>query len=127
MCEVWLSHLLRFAAKGARGVTMRQLRQQIHRNQRDTTKGPREFPRSPDGAARALAGNTTFLALAEEILREATFYQNEVPHHTCVMMEKWGAELSSLARCRYCNTTLLADGDGGWTCPQRDTHQVADA
>lgn len=25
--------------------------------------------------------------------------------------------------CRYCNTTLCADGDGGWTCPRRFDHE----
>lgn len=25
-------------------------------------------------------------------------------------------------RCRYCGGLLLADGEGGWTCPDRDSH-----
>lgn len=109
-------------------MTMRQLRQRIARDLKDTQRGPREIPSCPDGAARALAGtlSTTILGLAEEILRESTFYQNEVPVHSCVMMEKWASELNRLAVllvCRYCGTELLADGEGGWTCPKRDHHK----
>lgn len=30
--------------------------------------------------------------------------------------------LAGELRCRYCGVTLLADGEGGWSCPQRDRH-----
>jgi hypothetical protein len=28
----------------------------------------------------------------------------------------------SFLHCRQCDTLLLADGDGGWSCPQRHAH-----
>lgn len=26
--------------------------------------------------------------------------------------------------CRYCGSVLLADGEGGWSCPRRDSHMI---
>lgn len=63
-------------------MTMRQLSNRMNAEaKRDTKRGPRKIPSSPDGAARALAGT-----------------------------------------CRYCGGPLWADGEGGWTCPRRDSH-----
>lgn len=28
-----------------------------------------------------------------------------------------------LVACRYCGEVLLADGNGGWTCPNHDSHE----
>ncbi len=33
----------------------------------------------------------------------------------------------NLLRCRQCSRDLLADGDGGWTCPRRFEHHHPDA
>ena len=91
-------------------MTMRQLRQRIARDLKDAQKGPREIPSCPDGAARALAGAHPKCPG----YRRSDF--GSVP--TC----KYCGGVPEM-QCRYCLGPLLADGEGGWTCPQRDSHE----
>ena len=91
------AHLLR-PAKGECSVTMRQLRQQLNARERKDAK---------TGVLRA--------------------------HPNCPGYRR--SDFGAIPKCKYCGGApdmhcrdcggpLLADGDGGWTCPRRNTHHA---